>query len=163
MHEATVTIIEIKPPTNPKGPFSVRVDDGTGKPLKLKAWANSLIHHPTKWRVGDTFDFTWESEDKVWNDKPYQEHTIRTAQPHPTSERANGRTALLVAPVSIGPHLGMWEKRVSELLESGMGEEGIILHIIESRRIARKGLETNIDAKLPEPPSQADFDDTLEF
>ncbi len=62
-----------------------------------------------------------------------------------------------------GPHRGMWEKEVSNLLREGWEEEQIHLHIITCRRIARKALATDIDARLPEPGLQTDPNDSLEF
>ncbi len=159
MHEATIRIIENSKPANPKAPNVLKVEvAGQSGNLKMKAWPDL---NPSTWGLGDTLDVTYNSEDKEYQGKPYKEHTIKTAK---TSLTYMGKKSLnggAGAPDG-GPHLGMWEKRISELLVpagASIPEEAIPLHIITCRRLARDGLEANIDGKLPE---LNEFNDDLE-
>ncbi len=148
MHEATVTIIENTQP-NPRGPHKVKVDTGT-KTMKMNAWDACGL----KLRVGDTFDIQWVDAEKSFEGRAYTEHTIKVANLHVGVPKSNGAAPARAA--DVGPHLGMWEKRTSELLvDHGMAALDIRAHIILCRQIAREGLRADIDSK-------AEFNDDLE-
>ncbi len=144
MHEATVTASSVR-------------KDGKGFKATLPEYGEVWLSLPdsmvgtVEWKK--TYDVAFVvkpgTKGDFYNVTKVKEHGAPAKAPNVPA--LNGGPDVPVYAVDGGPHLGMWEKRASELLENGMSEEQIVLHIILARRVARKGLLTDIDGKLPEP------------
>ena len=152
MHEATVTIRKLWPPYK-VGDKRTSLEDTDGNKYRLEIMTGAGYHD------GDTVDigFTNEVTAPEFGGKEYK--LIKKMK----LSGASGSPLLPVAkpaqPSDIGPHIGMWEKRASELLvEFGMSAAAIHDHIVECRQIAQKGVRADINNKKP----QSDFDDSLE-
>ncbi len=147
MPEVTETIVQKNKPGPGKKMWELVTETGE----KYKAFSTDAI----LFSEGGYYRFNFEP-------KEFNGYHFKSVTGPPTlvGERRvlNPTIAISPKPADIGPHAGMWEKRASKLLRSGMSAEAIPSHIILCRRLARSGLQADIDAKLPEPDdSQDDF------
>ncbi len=152
MHEATVTIIKKNPPGQGKKMWELVAE--TGERFKAFNSEADLFDEGKRYRLH-------------FESKEYNGFAFNSIKGAPKLIEQPAAQAKNPAAGDIGPHIGMWEKIVSELLNDGMSEEAIPAHIILCRRLARAGLRADLDAKLPDlKPGYApgdDPNDSLEF
>ncbi len=157
MHEITVAIKKLWPPFK-AGDKRTTLEDSDGNKYRIDADYAGGFHD------GDVVTIGWTDE-KAPAEFGGKEYKLIKKMKH-VEGGVRGSEVTLVnqpppKPADVGPHLGMWEKRASQLLEGGMPEEAVIVHIILCRRLARAGLQTDIDGKLPELKARAEYDDDI--
>ncbi len=149
-HEATITIARIDPiQPNRK---THKVYDTEGGEWSLFPTDRPFYEEGMEYKVG-------------FSSNDFKGKIYRTLKGTPKTLGGAPKTNGSVAPraVDVGPHRAMWEKEISRLIENGMPEERVPLHVITCRRLAREGLAADLDGKLPEPSLLKDPNDSLEY
>ena len=151
MHQATITIKKLWPPYK-VGDKRTSLEDTDGNKYRLDIATGAGFHD------GDTIDvgFTEEVTSPEHGEKKYK---LIKKMKLATKDLSTPAPQQKLSPADIGPHVGMWEKRASELLiEHGMSPEQIHEHIIGCRKIAQRGVR----ADITDQPPKGDFNDSLE-
>ena len=150
MHEATVTIKKLWPPYK-VGDKRTSLEDTDGNKYRLEITTGAGFHDGDTVNIG----FTQEVTAPEYGGKEYK--LIKKMKPVGPLALADGRSSK-PSSADIGPHVGMWEKRISQLLmEFGMAVADVHTHIILCRQLAREGVRADIDKK-----PQGDLNDSLE-
>ena len=152
MHEATVTVLSVR--KDGKG-FKANVPEHGGE-----IWFSLSDRDKGRIEWKKTYDI-------AYNIKPGERgnfyNVTRIGKPSLPQEAFLPAPARPAASKSDpGPHVGMWEKRASELLYKGIVDTDIVAHGIKARQLA----SIIVHAPLTEdsPPSIApDPDDDIDF
>ncbi len=151
MHEDTITIRKLWSPYSP-GDKRTTLEDTDGNKYRIEVITGAGFHD------GDIVSIGWtpEKTDAKFGGKEYKFiKNIKLVTPPPF--KVDGHTPAV--PGEVGPHLAMWEKLFFEALVT-KGAPPNIVTAVDARLMARATLQTNIDAKIPEP---AEFNDSLEI
>ncbi len=155
MYKVVVAIKKLWPPYSP-GDKRTNLEDSDGNKYRVEVITAAGFHD------GDVveLDVSDEKTPEKYGGKEFKLiHKIKHAD---GADTAHWRAAPPPQPTDIGPHAGMWEKEAFVALRSGMTSAQVIVMGIEARQAAREILRTNLDGKLPQVKSKADFDDDPE-
>ncbi len=161
MHETTITIRKLWPPYKP-GDKRTTLEDTEGNKYRLDVVYGAGFHDGQVVDIG----YTDEENSPEFGGKKYKLIKKMKLCGDGVAVVRPGSTAVITKTAAdVGPHLGMWEKRTSELLMEGMAASDIHAHILLCRHIARKGLQSDIDPKPSAPKTtlvKAEFEDDVE-
>ena len=138
MHEANITIKKLWPPYK-AGDKRTNLDDTDGNRYRIDIITGAGFHDGEVVDIG----YTEEKTTPEFGGKEYKLIKKIKSVCGILSDQAQTKSKVTLS--DVGPHIGMWEKRASELLlEHGMSAEQIHDHIIGCRKIAQKGVRANI-------------------
>lgn len=156
MHEATVTIKKLWPPYK-AGDKRTNLDDTDGNRYRIDIITGAGFHDGEVVDIG----YTEEKTTPEFGGKEYKliKKIKLVATGGALSDQAQTKSRVTLS--DVGPHIGMWEKRASELrVDHGMSNKEIHQHIVECRQIARDGVRADIDNKPQDDPNDSLEDDT---
>ena len=154
-HESTITIKKLWPPYK-AGDKRTSLEDTDGGKYRLDIITAAGFHDGDTVNIGFTDEVTSpEHGEKKYRLIKKMKHVANVAGVVPSQAPHKP------SPADIGPHVGMWEKRISQLLmEFGMAVTDVHTHIILCRQLAREGVRADIDSLKPK--EARDLNDSLE-